>query len=56
MSLSIVTCPSCGGKFNVQVTDYKVNPEEKYCYCIHCQAEFGVLEGKPWPPLDVEQR
>ena len=49
--LSQVTCPHCHKQFHITADDYRDNPESKYCYCIFCRREFGVLEGKPWPPL-----
>ena len=50
--LSLVKCPYCGKDFHITVDDYKDNPENKYCYCVFCRREFGVLEGKPWPPFE----
>jgi hypothetical protein len=50
--LSQVTCPHCGREFHITADDYKNSPETKYCYCVFCTREFGVLEGKPWPPLE----
>jgi len=54
--LSQVTCPHCGGQFHITVDDYKNDPEQKYCYCVFCAHEFGVLEGRPWPPLEGGRR
>lgn len=50
--ISQVECPHCGKEFYITADDYKDNPEEKYCFCVFCHQEFGVLEGKPWPPLE----
>ena len=49
--LSEVTCPHCSMRFHITVDDFRDHPESKYCFCIFCRKEFGVLEGKPRPPL-----
>lgn len=49
--LSQVTCPHCGKQFHITTDDYREKPEGKYCFCIFCRKEFGVLDGKPRPAL-----
>jgi hypothetical protein len=49
----MVRCPQCEGEFPITATDFEDDPEHKYCACIFCGKEFGVLEGRPRPPLRI---
>lgn len=52
--VAFVLCPSCGGEYYVERSDYAEHPDAE-CHCPFCAHEFPVSDGNPYPPFGSER-